>query len=203
MVQFLCENSATVGAVASDGMTALHFACQKGHLEAVRVLLAAGAKVTAVTRKGMSPLHFAVQNGTLAVVKVMARKGPQMLTEADKKGQLPLNLAKNDEVKCLLDEVRQEAANAKKRSREEAEGGKKGKVKKGDDDEGKGGVGGRLPNSRVEPSRAESTDVVTTSGLEEEETKEKKAEGKAREVNPGSCEEVNAKEAGNHETVID
>ena len=48
---------------------ALHFACQKGHLDAVRMLLAGGAKVQCRTAKGATALHFAAKSGASSVTR--------------------------------------------------------------------------------------------------------------------------------------
>lgn len=82
-------------------MSALHFSCQKGHLEVARVLFAAGAKATNPTRKGQSPLHFAVQTGNEALIKLVFRKAPEMRNFKNKRGELPSDLA-TDQIKTLL-----------------------------------------------------------------------------------------------------
>lgn len=51
-VKLLLAHGAQVGAAAMDDMNALHFAAQKGHTEAARALLNAGATVNSKTRKG-------------------------------------------------------------------------------------------------------------------------------------------------------
>ena len=110
MVQILCENGAQPNATAADDMTSLHFAAQKGHLESLRLLLVSRAKASAVTRKGFTALHFAVSNGSLECVRALGKKSPEALGWVNSKGQLPVDLAKSDEMKELLQTLEVEAA---------------------------------------------------------------------------------------------
>jgi ankyrin repeat protein len=54
---------------------ALHFACQKGHVDAARTLITAGAKVQCRTAKGATPLHYAAQAGAFVVAEQSAGCG--------------------------------------------------------------------------------------------------------------------------------
>ena len=110
MVQLLCESGAQPNATAADDMTSLHFAAQKGHLDALCLLLAARAKASVVTRKGFTPLHFAVSNGSLDCVRALGKKTPEAMGLVNGKGQLPIHLAKSDEMKELLKKLEIEAA---------------------------------------------------------------------------------------------
>lgn len=106
MVQYLCNNKADVGAAAVDDIGAIHFACQKGHLDVVRVLHSSGASVKAANRKGMTPLHFAVQGSHLEVIKYLIRKGADLKAK-NKGGQIPMHLAESDEICDLIKECEQ------------------------------------------------------------------------------------------------
>jgi ankyrin repeat protein len=53
-VKLLLAHGAQVGAAAMDDMNAIHFAAQKGHVEALRALINAGATTNSKTRKGGS-----------------------------------------------------------------------------------------------------------------------------------------------------
>ena len=68
----LLKQGADVGAARGDGMTALHFAADRGDLEMTEMLLYAGANVSAVTRIGQyTPLHLASQAGSVPVVQAL------------------------------------------------------------------------------------------------------------------------------------
>jgi hypothetical protein len=54
-LKLLLAHGAQSGAAAMDDMNALHFASQKGHVEAMRALINAGATVNSKTRKGARP----------------------------------------------------------------------------------------------------------------------------------------------------
>jgi hypothetical protein len=56
-----------------DGLTALHLACQYGHLEIVRMLLQHGADVNSRDIDNWTPLHFAaLENNTAIVQELLA-----------------------------------------------------------------------------------------------------------------------------------
>nr|VZI22284.1 unnamed protein product [Spirometra erinaceieuropaei] len=57
--EFLKLHPDSVREVDSEGMTALHWACDRGFYEIVLTLLSHGANVNAITSDGQSPLHFA------------------------------------------------------------------------------------------------------------------------------------------------
>ena len=82
-VRALLAARADVNAAAGDGMTALHWAADRGDVAMATVLLRAGAKTTPVTRNGAyAPLHVAAKAGQGAVVKVLLTAGadPMSLT---------------------------------------------------------------------------------------------------------------------------
>ena len=57
------------------GYTALHYACQEGHLDAIRILVEAGARVD-ILDNNMTPLFNACGGGTaLAVVALLIELG--------------------------------------------------------------------------------------------------------------------------------
>jgi ankyrin repeat protein len=69
-VRALVQQHADVNAAEGDGMTALHWAAERGDAELAALLLASGAKPGAVTRiGGHTPLHVAARTGQAAVVK--------------------------------------------------------------------------------------------------------------------------------------
>src|SRR6478736_8578785 len=67
-VRALLKQGADVGAAQGDGMTALHWAAERGDAAMTEMLVYAGANVAAVTRIGQyTPLHLASQAGSAPV----------------------------------------------------------------------------------------------------------------------------------------
>jgi len=60
------------------GRTAIHFAAQAGHLEAVKYLLENSAELNAKDNLGMTALHFEAQAGRLEGVKYLVDKGAEV-----------------------------------------------------------------------------------------------------------------------------
>jgi ankyrin repeat protein len=75
-VRRLVKQGSNVNAAQGDGMTALHWAAERGDAAMVTVLLAANANVKAVTRIGdYTPLHIAAKTGNPAVVTALLTAG--------------------------------------------------------------------------------------------------------------------------------
>ncbi|CAK9040004.1 unnamed protein product [Durusdinium trenchii] len=55
--------------------TALHYAAERGHVAAVKALLAAGAAVNAVMNSGDTPLHKAASGDHLEVARALVAHG--------------------------------------------------------------------------------------------------------------------------------
>ncbi|MEO8681362.1 MAG: ankyrin repeat domain-containing protein [Vicinamibacterales bacterium] len=93
-VKALLKQGADVGAAQGDGMTALHWAAERGDTEMAELLVYAGANVAAVTRIGLyTPLHIASKSGSAGVVKALLKGGAQVDAKADPSGATPLHLA--------------------------------------------------------------------------------------------------------------
>ena len=74
----LISEGEDVAAVDASLFTPLHFACQQGHLEAARVLVAAGAPVDARDSYGNTPLWravFAFQGGDPELIRLLLDAG--------------------------------------------------------------------------------------------------------------------------------
>src|SRR5439155_15411631 len=68
-VRALLKQGADVGAPHGDGMTALHWAAERGDAAMAETLVYGGANVAAVTRIGQyTPLRLASRTGSTAVV---------------------------------------------------------------------------------------------------------------------------------------
>src|SRR6185436_10721896 len=104
----LLKQGADVGAAQGDGMTALHWAAERGDAAMADMLVYAGANVSAVTRIGQyTPLHLASRSGSASVVAALLKAGADAKTRATTTGVTPLHLAASagnaDVVKSLLD----------------------------------------------------------------------------------------------------
>jgi len=106
-VRALLKDGADVNTTQADGMTALHWAAQKGDVELAKVLLYASANLKATTRiGGYTPLLIASKNGDAAMIETLTLAGADA-NVATTNGTTPLMLAaaagKPAAVKALLD----------------------------------------------------------------------------------------------------
>ncbi|WP_309669476.1 ankyrin repeat domain-containing protein [Gemmatimonas sp.] len=75
-VRQLIKQGLDVNAAQPDGMTALHWAAQRGDAGGAQMLMYAGARVDAVTRNGnYTPLHLAARHGRSAAVRALLAAG--------------------------------------------------------------------------------------------------------------------------------
>src|SRR5262245_34487681 len=93
-VRALLKQGGDVGAAQGDGMTALHWAAERGDAEMAGMLIYAGANVGAVTRIGLyTPLHLAAKSGHVEVVDALLKAGAAVDARAMPTGATPLHLA--------------------------------------------------------------------------------------------------------------
>jgi ankyrin repeat protein len=91
-----------------DGMTALHWAAERGHDDVVANLLGGGAVVDPATRIGAwTPLHLAARRGSAVVVERLLAAGADPHRRTTSSGVTPLHLAAGavegaDAVRALL-----------------------------------------------------------------------------------------------------
>ena len=107
-VRALLKQGADVSAAQGDGMTALHWAAERGDAALADMLVYAGANVGAVTRIGQyTPLHLASKTGSAPVVQALLKAGANASARATTTGVTPLHLAaasgNADVVTILLD----------------------------------------------------------------------------------------------------
>ena len=102
----LLKQGADVSAAKGDGMTALHFAADRGDVAMTEMLVYAGANVAAVTRIGhYTPLHLASRAGNAAVAQALVKAGADVSARTTTSGVTPLHLAAasgNSEIITLL-----------------------------------------------------------------------------------------------------
>src|SRR3954464_10926019 len=93
-VRALLKQGADVSAAKGDGMTALHFAAERGDASMTEMLVYAGANVAAVTRIGQyTPLHIASRSGNAAVVQALLKAGASVAAKTSTSGVTPPPLA--------------------------------------------------------------------------------------------------------------
>lgn len=89
-----------------DGLTLLHWACDRGHLKMSQVLIRLGAEVDSTDRDGLTPLAYAVTSGheELAVYLVEEAGADVEITDAEGESVLAMG---SDELRRKLLNVRQ------------------------------------------------------------------------------------------------
>ena len=93
-VKALLKDGADVNAPEGDGMTALHWAAERGDAELAATLLYAGANIGAQTRIGLyTPLHIAAKGGNAAVVKALLAAHADVAAKSSPSGVTALHLA--------------------------------------------------------------------------------------------------------------
>ncbi len=93
-VRALLQQGADVNAAHGDGMSALHWAAERGDAEMVAALVQAGAAGDAVTRIGhYTPLHVASTGGHAKVIERLVEAGADVSATASTSGVTPLHLA--------------------------------------------------------------------------------------------------------------
>lgn len=93
-VRELIKQGFDVNAAQGDGMTALHWAADRGDGGLTQMLIYAGADVEAFTRIGhYTPLHLASRAGSEQAVRSLIRAGSNVAVRTSNSGATPLHLA--------------------------------------------------------------------------------------------------------------
>lgn len=77
-----------------DGMTPLHRASVKGHVDIVRLLINKGADIEATDGRGWTPLHIAAMKGHAQIVELLTQSGAK-LDAKDRRGMTPSDWARS------------------------------------------------------------------------------------------------------------
>jgi ankyrin repeat protein len=93
-VKQLLKDGADVNGAQGDGMSALHWAAERGDAELADVLIYAGANIGAVTRIGQyTPLHLAARSGHAAVTMSLVKAGADFNATTSNSGVTAMHLA--------------------------------------------------------------------------------------------------------------
>ncbi len=93
-VRTLIKQGMDVNEAQADGMSALHWAAQRGDLSSAQMLVYAGARVDALTRNGSyTPLHLAAREGRGRVVKLLLEHGANATAATSSGAATPLHFA--------------------------------------------------------------------------------------------------------------
>ena len=93
-VRALLRDGEDVNAAQGDGMSALHWAAERGDAAMVEVLVVAGAEVEAITRIGAyTPLHIASRGGRSEAVQALIDQGADVNARTAPSGSTPVHLA--------------------------------------------------------------------------------------------------------------
>ena len=76
-----------------EGETPLHWACQAGILENVKLLLSYGASYQKVDSNGNTPLHFAVNSGNVKLIKYLSKNMKNLKNKKNYYGEAPIDVA--------------------------------------------------------------------------------------------------------------
>jgi ankyrin repeat protein len=107
LIKLLVEKGVDVGAPSRGGVTALHFACERGQLDVFQLLLGTGEDAKCTTESGRTLLHYAAskQDSNLEIVESLVELGVDVNAK-DKDGLTALHVAAEqnncDLVKVLL-----------------------------------------------------------------------------------------------------
>jgi cytohesin len=93
-----------VNARDENGMTELHFAAARGHVDAIKALKEAGGDVSATDNDGLTPMHQAARNGHVEAIKALKEAGGDVSAK-DNNGEMPMHQAAwnghDDAIKAL------------------------------------------------------------------------------------------------------
>jgi len=99
--ELLRTDPSLVNFVNTEGLTALHYACDRGNAPLAEFLLKNNANVNCRDGEGQTALHYAGITGNKEVVELLLKWKADPNVE-DSEGTTPLDLAESEEIKSLL-----------------------------------------------------------------------------------------------------
>ncbi|KAJ8300293.1 hypothetical protein KUTeg_021812 [Tegillarca granosa] len=96
-----CPGGIDINNKDSDGMTLLHWACDRGYSDLVKLLLKSNADINAKDSDDQTALHYAVSCEHKDVVDILLSYGADKLSK-DIDGSSPMDLETSSEIKHLL-----------------------------------------------------------------------------------------------------
>jgi len=107
IIEFLLRRSETeIEAMTSLNRTPLHLAALKGQIEAGRLLVDAGASPMAKDADENTPMHLASEFGHGGFIIFLVKECGAELTEKNKFGYCPFDIAMDIEIKELFEQLR-------------------------------------------------------------------------------------------------
>lgn len=105
-VKYLIEHGAHVNTSTHYGETPLHAAARNGNADIINYLLDHGAQINKTTSWKMTPLHIAASKGQTAAVQTLVNRGANVNAKELTRGETPADMAKNPEIRDLLEKAR-------------------------------------------------------------------------------------------------
>ena len=84
------------------GQAPLHLAAMWGHLDAVDLLIKAGADVNIANDYGITPLHYAAEKNQYDIAKMLLENGANKRVKSRMSNLYPWESAKDDRMRILL-----------------------------------------------------------------------------------------------------
>ncbi|KAI8379382.1 ankyrin repeat-containing domain protein [Radiomyces spectabilis] len=94
------EDHASVNSCDADGITALHYASDRGHMDMVKLLIQLGADINARSNDQETPLHYACISEQLEVAEYLVQQGCDVSAK-DADNQLAIDQADSAFVEAL------------------------------------------------------------------------------------------------------
>ena len=110
-VRLLTQDS--VNLKNDKGLTALHYACNAGNLDAAKLLIDKGADVYAKSEKSGAPIHMACYSGRMKLVQYLIDTFPNLLNFQDNLGMTPLYWAASNDQKEVVSYLLERGADAR------------------------------------------------------------------------------------------